>query len=191
MCTVSSFVADSSRTPSGSSSGPRRMTPPAGSGVDRSMPAMASAARLARSAWWSCAHSATGRPGATRSRSAAVGQPPPAVRVPAVALEPGRGVRDRFVSAPDPGEAVVDRRGIREIDMAGRDGRPFAGAPSKFMKPLTPTRLNQSRSFSMFAFSFIHATARLRFRARRETGSGHQVVSGLGAGELCIAPRSP
>ena len=39
-------------------------------------PADARAARLARSAWWSCAQSTQRRPGATVSRSAAVGQPP-------------------------------------------------------------------------------------------------------------------
>ena len=52
------------------------MRPPAGSGVVRSTRARASAAWLARSAWWSWAHRAQGRPGAARSRSAAVGQPP-------------------------------------------------------------------------------------------------------------------
>ena len=42
----------------------------------RPTPPAASAAWLASSAWWSCAQSATRRPGAARSRSSAVGQRP-------------------------------------------------------------------------------------------------------------------
>ena len=51
MWTVTSRVAASLRTPSGSPSGPRRMSPPAGSGVSRVTPATSSAAWLASSAW--------------------------------------------------------------------------------------------------------------------------------------------
>ena len=67
------LVQDAGRA---SPSSPRRITPPSGSGVDSPTPPAASAAWLASSAWWSCAQSATRRPGAARSRSSAVGQRP-------------------------------------------------------------------------------------------------------------------
>ena len=73
---ATSRAATSCRTPVGVPSSPRRITPPSGSGVDSPTPPAASAAWLASSEWWSCAQSATRRPGAARSRSSAVGQRP-------------------------------------------------------------------------------------------------------------------
>ena len=52
----------------------------------------ASAAPLSQRVWWSWAQSAIGRPGATRSRSAAVGPGRPAVGRPAMAQEPAVAV---------------------------------------------------------------------------------------------------
>ena len=72
---VTSRVAVSYRTPSGVPSavaaGRRRR-----SGSSAPKPPRASAAWLAHRAWWSCAQMLARRPGATRSRSSAVGQPP-------------------------------------------------------------------------------------------------------------------
>ena len=76
MWTVTSPAAASRSTPVGAPSSARRITPPAGSGVVASSPAVCSAPWLTSRPWWSCAHSATRRPGATRSRSSAVGQRP-------------------------------------------------------------------------------------------------------------------
>ena len=119
MWTVTRRVAASCRTPSASPSASRRMTPPAGSGVSRSRRPPSSAARLASSAWWSCAQSAQRRPG--RDGLEVVGRRPaaPAVDVPAVALEPRPGIGQRARGRP--GRAPGRRRASRH-----RSGRPGA-----------------------------------------------------------------
>ena len=65
------------------------------------------------SAWWSCAQSDD--PAARRDRLEVVGRRPaaPSVGVPAVALEPGVGVRERRVRGRDRRHAVLERRDRR------------------------------------------------------------------------------
>ena len=96
------------------------MTPPAGSGVSRVTPAASSAARLTSSAWWSCAHSAQRRPGATVSRSSAVGQRPQRSTSQPWPSSHAAGIGQRRVGGPDPLQALGERRGVGQVDLAGR-----------------------------------------------------------------------
>ena len=106
-----------------------------------------SAARLARSAWWSCAQSAHRRPGATGSRSAAVGQRPQrsesqpwpssqasgstrrscAARISASPSSSVRAsVRSTWRSATAAvGEVEVRVGQARDRDLVGLEGDPF------------------------------------------------------------------
>ena len=115
---MTSRVADSSRTPSGSPSGVRRMTPPDGSGVSRVTPAASRPAWLTRRAWWSCAQSAQRRPGATVSRSSAVGQPPQRSTSQPWPWSHAAGSVSARWAARTCCEAVGERRGIGQVDLA-------------------------------------------------------------------------
>ena len=94
---------------SGCPASSRRITPPCGSERRSSIPASARARALTSSAWWSWAQSATRRPGAARSRSAAVGQrpsvsgsqPPPSIQ-PSLAGASAAAARTRV-------DQLVDR----------------------------------------------------------------------------------
>ena len=149
----------------------RRITPPSGSGVERSIPAAASAAWLAQSAWWSKARSATSRPGATRSRSCGGrpapqrrwSQPPPRIqpgarelrrprrrcaRAPRRPSSPASGRPARAASAaPVDVEMGVGQPGDRdlaglELDPAGCAGRPASRARSaEPAKATLPSRI--------------------------------------------------
>ena len=134
--TVTSRAAASCRTPSGSPSASRRMMPPGGSGVAAVDARRPRARRGSPSrAWWSCAQSATRRPG--RDPLEVVGRRPatPAVRVPAVALEPrvrvaaSRAWAARTAAIPSSSVAALEQvdlpaaqRRLGEVEM--RVGQP-------------------------------------------------------------------
>ena len=123
-------------------------TPPGGSSVAAVTPPVRERRVAAHSAWWSCAHRAIRRPG--RHALEVVGRRPaaPAVRVPAVALEPGVRVRrarrdGRRRSRRRPSSSVATRR---EVELAGRERRLRRDAGARRSARGSPPRRARGRS---------------------------------------------
>ena len=86
-----------------------------------SIAAVASAARLTQSEWWSWAQIATCRPGTTASRSSAVGQRPNrsgSQPWPSIQRSPSGRASPR---RPDRGEGRRERRDLRQVDLVAGD----------------------------------------------------------------------
>ena len=98
------------------------------SGVESSMPASASAATLSHIVWWSCDQRAIRRPGAVRSRSAAVGQRGPAVRSPS--RVPAASRRDRHRPAVPCRHALRARVPLSSVAEPSRSTSSAASAAS-------------------------------------------------------------